>query len=124
MVSPFAINGITFPPPKRYPNMTVSTTVSGARNANNKMVGQKVSRDNYKASLEWTILDAQTWSDILKELDKFYVTLRFPDMVNNTWRELTIYPGDRSADMYEMDPETGMITKYMNCKVNFIDAGW
>lgn len=122
--SPFYINGKPFPSPKRFPQIAVTTTVNGSRNANNKVIGQKVGRDNYKISnIEWPLLDAATWSEMLKELDKFFVTLRFPDMVNNCWRELTIYPGDRTADIYDID-DTGFPTRYMNCKVNFVDAGW
>ena len=124
MITPFYINGKPFPAPKRFPNIIVSTTVNGSRNVNNEVVGQKVGRDNYKVSnLEWPLLDAATWAAMLQELDKFFVTLKFPDMVTNTWRELTVYPGDRSADIYELDG-TGFPLRYANCKVNLVDAGW
>ena len=42
------VNGKPFPAPKRYPNLVVTTAVNAARNANNKVVGQKIGRDNYK----------------------------------------------------------------------------
>ena len=119
------VNGKPFPAPKRYPNMVVTTAVDSARNANNKVVGQKIGRDNYKVdNLEWPYLDAATWSAILKEFDKnFFVTVQFWDMVNNNWRTLTMYPGDRTADVFKIDSQ-GRPTHYLNCKVNIIDAGW
>lgn len=119
------VNGKPFPAPKRYPNMVVTTAVDSARNANNKVVGQKIGRDNYKVdNLEWPYLDAATWSAMLKEFDKsFFVTVQFWDMVNNNWRTLTMYPGDRTADVFKIDSQ-GRPTHYLNCKVNIIDAGW
>ena len=119
------VNGKPFPAPKRYPNMVVTTAVDSARNANNKVVGQKIGRDNYKVdNLEWPYLDAATWSAMLKEFDKnFFVTVQFWDMVNNNWRTLTMYPGNRTADVFKIDSQ-GRPTHYLNCKVNIIDAGW
>ena len=119
------VNGKPFPAPKRYPNMVVTTAVDSARNANNKVVGQKIGRDNYKVdNLEWPYLDAATWSAMLKEFDKsFFVTVQFWDMVNNNWRTLTMYPGDRTAYVFKIDSQ-GRPTHYLNCKVNIIDAGW
>ena len=119
------INGKPFPTPKRYPNMVVTTAVNAARNANNKVVGQKIGRDNYKIdNLEWAHLKAETWSEMLQEFNRNYFSqVRFWDMVNNCWRTLTMYPGDRTADPFKID-STGRVTEYINCKVNIIDAGW
>lgn len=117
------INGKEVPYPKRGLKFITTTTVSSARNANAEVVGQKIGRDQYKLdTLEWPYLDAKTWSDILKELDKFFVTVKFPDQVNNEWRSLLMYPGDRSAEPYWVD-KNGMPTAYINCKVNLIDCG-
>ena len=79
------VNGKPFPAPKRYPNMVVTTAVDAARNANNKVVGQKIGRDNYKIdNLEWPYLDADTWSSMLQEFDKnYFSTVEFWDVVNN-----------------------------------------
>ena len=55
------VNGKPFPAPKRYPGMVVATAVDAGRNCNNKVVGQKIGRDNYKIdNLEWPYLDAVT----------------------------------------------------------------
>lgn len=117
------INEKAFPSPKRGLKFITTTTVSSARNANAEVVGQKIGRDQYKLdSLEWPYLDAETWSDMLKELDSFFVTVRFPDQVNNEWRSLLMYPGDRSAEPYRVD-DNGLPTAYINCKVNLIDCG-
>lgn len=118
------INGKHFPAPKRYPGMVVTTAVDAARNANNKVVGNKIGRDNYKIDkLEWAYLDAKTWSAMLKEFKEFFVTVRFWDMVENNWKTLTMYPGDRTADVFKIDKD-GRPTHYINCKVNIIDTGW
>ena len=119
------VNGKPFPAPKRYPNMVVTTAVDAARNANNKVVGQKIGRDNYKIdNLEWPYLDADTWSSMLQEFDKNYLsTVEFWDVVNNGWRTLIMYCGDRTADVFKLD-STGRPSAYINCKMNLIDAGW
>lgn len=119
------VNGKKFPAPKRGLDMTVSTAVNAARNANNKVVGQKIGRDNYKiGSCEWAWLDADTWSAILKEFDEhFYSTVEFFDMVNNTRRTLTMYCGDRSAQPYWVNSD-GTVKTYKDCKMNLIDTGW
>lgn len=123
MAATIYVNEKPFPSPKRGLKFIVSTMVSGTRNANGEVVGQKIGRDQNKLdTLEWPILDAQTWSDMLKEFDKFYVTVKFPDMVENKWRTLLMYPGDRSAEPYKVD-DNGFPTKYINCKVNLIDCG-
>lgn len=101
----------------------VTTMVSSSRNALGEVVGQKIGRDQNKLdSLVWPVLDAQTWSDMLKEFNSFFVVVKFPDMVTNEWRTLKMYPGDRTAEPYEVD-DSGFPTKYINCKVNLIDCG-
>lgn len=119
------INGKEFPSPSPNVSLTVTTAVNAGRNANNKVVGQKIGRDNYKIdNLKWNVLDRETWSSILKEFDSnFFSTVEFWDMVNNTWKTLTMYPGDRTAEVYMTDKD-GIPLYYVNCQVNIIDAGW
>lgn len=118
------VNGKPFPAPKRYPSMVVTTAVNAGRNANNKVVGQKIGRDNYKIdSLEWPHLDAATWSAMLKEFKNFFVTVQFWDMVENNWITIPMYPGDRTADVFKLDSD-GKVLEYLNCKVNIVDSGW
>lgn len=117
------VNGKPFPSPKRGLRFVVTTMVSSSRNALGEVVGQKVGRDQYKIDvLVWPILDAKTWAAILQEFSSFFVIVKFPDMVTNEWVTLKMYPGDRSAEPYEVN-ENGFPIRYLNCKVNIIDCG-
>ena len=117
------INGRTFPGPDVGGKLTVATNVSQGKNALGEFVGQKVGRDQYKFdSLQWKQLDAKTWSDMLKEFVKFVVIARIPDMVNNDWMTLKMYPGNRTAEPIAFDAD-GLPTLYQNCKVNIVDCG-
>ena len=118
------INGHPYPTPKRGLKLMTATIVNSARNANAVVVGQKIGRDQQKLNnLEWPYLKAEEWSAILKEFDNFYVTVTYPDMVNNTWTTRKMYPGDRTAEPFHIDPVTQMPLDYINCKVNLIDVG-
>ena len=117
------INGRTFPGPDVGGKLTVATNVSQGKNALGEFVVQKVGRDQYKFdSLQWKQLDAKTWSDMLKEFEKFVVIARIPDMVNNDWMTLKMYPGNRTAEPIAFDAD-GLPTLYQNCKVNIVDCG-
>ena len=123
MPSVIYINDVAVPCPKRGLEIMVATLVDSARNVNGTVVGQKIGRDQYKLnSLVWPWLSAEQWSSILKLFDNFYVTVRFPDPVNNAWKTMKMYPGDRSAEPYWID-DKGLPTYYTNCKVNIIDVG-
>lgn len=101
-----------------------ATIVDSARNANAVVVGQVVGREQQKLDrLEWAYLTAEQWSSILKEFKNFYVTVTYPDMVNNTWTTRKMYPGDRTAEPFHLDPNTQLPLDYINCKVNLIDCG-
>ena len=77
MAATIYVNGKPFPSPKRGLRFVISTMVSAARNANGEVVGQKIGRDQNKLdALVWPILDAKTWSEVLKEFEKFYVTVK------------------------------------------------
>lgn len=125
------VNGKPFPAPARGLEFIVSTFVSSGRNANGETVGQVVGRDNYKANnLVWPSLDAATWSSMLKEFANtrsdskgFFVIATIPDMVNNNWLTIKMYPGDRSAKPYWVDKRTHLPISYTDCKCNLIDCG-
>lgn len=118
------INGNPYPYPARGLDFIVSTIVDSARNGNAEVVGQKVGRDQQKINaLVWPYLKADVWSAILKEFENFYATVTYPDMVNNTWTTRKMYPSDRSAQPYRLDPVTGLPSEYIQCKVNIIDTG-
>ena len=117
------INGKAFPAPDIGGSLVVATNVSDGKNASGEFVGQKVGRDQYKFdSLQWTFLDAKTWSEMLKEFSQIVVTARIPDMVNNRFMTIRMYPGNRTATPVEFD-ENGLPLKYKDCKVNLVDCG-
>ena len=117
------INDYKLPPPKRGVHPIVTTVVDAGRNANGAVVGQRVGRDQYKIDgLEWAWLTAETWSEILSELDKFFVDVTFIDPVTNKEKTLKMYCGDRSAEPYWVD-KNGHPTHYKDCKFNLIDVG-
>ena len=117
------INEKEFPAPDIGANLIVATNVSDGKNANGEFVGQKVGRDQYKIDgLQWKFLDAETWSKILQEFESFIVTAKIPDMVNNRFLTIRMYPGNRTATPVEFD-RNGLPTKYKDCKVNLIDCG-
>lgn len=117
------INEKTFPAPDVGLNMIVSTNVSDGLNALGEFIGDKVGRDKYKISgMQWKRLDAATWSAMLKEFNNFVVIAKIPDMVNNQWITLRMYPGDRTATPIACNEE-GFPIMYQDCKVNIIDCG-
>lgn len=117
------INEKEFPAPDVGANLIVATNVSDGKNASGEFIGQKVGRDQYKVDgLQWKMLDAATWSEILKEFSSFVVTARIPDMVNNQFVTLRMYPGNRTATPIAFD-KNGLPTMYQDCKVNLIDCG-
>ena len=124
MASFIKINGRDYPCPRRGLNLMTATIVDSARNANAVVVGQVVGREQQKLDrLEWAYLTAEQWSSILKEFKNFDVTVTYPDMVNNTWTTRKMYPGDRTAEPFHLDPVTQLPIDYINCKVNLIDCG-
>lgn len=124
MASFIQINGHSYPTPRRGLELQVATIVDSSRNANGVVVGQVVGRQQQKLNgLQWAYLTAEQWSAILKEFDNFYVTVSYPDMVNNRWTTRKMYPGDRSATPFHLDPDTQFPLDYLDCKVNLIDVG-
>lgn len=117
------INGHEYPNYDRGPGLTIATNVSQGKNALGEFVGQRVGRDQDKIDgLQWSYLDADTWSKILKEFDEFVVTVKFPDMKNKCWKTERMYPGNRSAKVWDLGSD-GLPTMYKDCKVNLVDCG-
>lgn len=117
------INNVEVPAPDVGLSIVVATNVDAGKNANGTFVGQKVGRDQFKLeSLQWSNLDAETWATILQLFSEFRVLCRFPDMVNNRFVVLEMYPGNRTATPVEFGDD-GLPTRYKNCKVNLIDCG-
>lgn len=117
------INGREFPSPDTGMELLIATYVTDGKNANGEFIGDRVGRDQHKVNnLQWKFLDAVTWSAMLQEFSSFVVTAKIPDMVNNAWITLQMYPGNRTA-LPVQEGEDGLPTLYKDCKVNIIDCG-
>ena len=117
------INGKDFPYPKRGLTLKQITFVNSGRNANAEIVSEVIGRVQHKIDgLEWPWLDAETWSEMCQELNKFYLDVEFFDMASNNFVKLKMYAGDRSAQPYWIDCKD-RVTYYQNCKCNLIDMG-
>ena len=98
-----------------------ATIVDSARNANAVVVGQVVGREQQKLDrLEWAYLTAEQWSSILKEFKNFYVTVTYPDAVDEALAERLMTAKERcdmaismDADLQDdVDAVDAMVEKY------------
>ena len=118
------INGVDVPCPSKGLEIIISTAVNSGRNAQAEVIGEKVGRDVLKYNnLQWSWLTAQQWATICSLFDSFFVTARVWDMAHARWVTVKMYPGDRSAEVYWIDPITKEPQNFINCKVNIIDCG-
>lgn len=116
------LNGQRIPTPARGLEFVLSTAVNSGRNADNKVIGEKVGRDTLKYNnLTWKWLSASDWENICSILDSFFVMARLWHPVKHEFLNIQIYPGDRSAQPYWLDKD-GKPTAYVDCKVNLIDT--
>lgn len=119
------INGVTLPYPARGLGLARQQLVDSARNANGEVVAQKVNRRiNKLDNLEWKHLTASQWRAIQAEIDKFKGTLEFWDNPSGTFKTITVYWGDETSEIFKIDPATGEVLEYINCKCNIIDMGY
>lgn len=119
------INGVVLPYPSYGVNVQRQQFVDSARNALGQVVAQKVNRRIIKFdSLEWKHLTALQWHSILVEIEKFQGTLEFWDTLAMDFVTRTVYWGDASEEIFKIDPTTGEVLEYINCKCNIIDMGY
>lgn len=118
------INGVAFPYPDKDSGLQqVSTIVDSARTADGVMRGERIGRDMGKLELTWSVLTPETWSKMLQIFQNFTFSVRYLDMVTNDWITRKFYVGDRSAQPFLVDPDTGRPKYYLQCKANIIDVG-
>lgn len=118
------INGKEFPTPDKGLEFLNVTFVKSGRNANMTVVAEPVGRTQYKMDgLTWFVLPAEIWAQICQECEKFKLEIEFPDMVTNSLKTLTFYPGDRRATPLYKNKYYRLPTHWMNCKVNLVDMG-
>lgn len=119
------INEVEFPYPSYESGLqTTITTVDSARMADGVLRAKKIGRDQSKVELTWAALSAEQWSEMLKIFkDNFYFNIRYFDMVENDWITRRFYVGDRSAQPFMVDKNTGRPRYWLNCQANVIDTG-
>lgn len=117
-----SIGGFDFPEPSTY-RATSSTIVDSARNVSGYVVGAVVRADVAKIEMSWKYLTAYQWAQILSLFaNSFYNTVRFLNQTTNTYEERIFYVGDRSADMWRRDPQTGAVMGYTGCAISLIEV--
>lgn len=119
------INDVEFPYPSHESGLQHTiTTVDSARMADGVLRAKKIGRDQSKVELTWAALTAEQWSKMLKIFkDNFYFNIRYFDMVENNWITRRFYVGDRTAQPFMVDKNTGRPRYWLNCQANVIDTG-
>ena len=122
-IKPLAsIGGFNFPEPSTY-RATSSTIVDSARNVSGYVVGAVVRPDVAKIEMSWKYLDANKWAEILTLFaDSFYNDVYFLNQTTNAYETRKFYVGDRSADMWRRDPQTGAVMGYTGCSIALIEV--
>ena len=121
----FSINGVQLPYPARGLKFERQQLVDSARNANGKVIAQKINRRLFKFSaLEWKHLTASQWRAIQNEIDKFEGELTYWDNPSGSFLTRKVYWGDESSEIWKIDKTTGEVLEYVNCTANIVDMGW
>ena len=119
------INGVVLPYPATGIVVQRSQFVDSTRNALGQVIAQKINRRIIKFdSLEWKHLTASEWRSILIEIEKFEGRLEYWDNLSGTFKSIKVYWGDASEEVFKIDPDTGEVLEYINCKCNIIDMGY
>lgn len=117
-----SIGGFYFPEPSTY-RATSATIVDSARNVEGKMIGAVVRADVAKIEMSWKYLDAYKWAEILSLFkDSFINEVEFLNQTTNAYEKKNFYVGDRSADMWRRDPQTGAVMGYTGCALALIEV--
>ena len=102
---------------------TIATMVDQARTADGIVRGTVIAKAS-KIELKWAVLTPETWAQICSFFDRhFYFDVYYYDMVTNAFTTKTMYVGDRSAQPFMVNSETGKPKYYLNCQANIIGVG-
>lgn len=119
------VNGKTLTYPSYGLSVQRQQFVDSARNALGQVVAQKINRRIFKfEALQWKHLTASQWHDILIEIEKFEGTLEWYNTLTKTYETTRVYWGDASEEIFKINPATGEVLEYINCKANLIDMGY
>ena len=103
--------------------MTRATMVDTARTQDGVVRGEVIGSVS-KVELTWKVLTPQKWSELLNFFEKhFYFNCEYLDMVTNTYKTRKFYVGDRTAQPFIIDTNTGIPKYYLNCKANIVGVG-
>lgn len=121
------INGVSLTPSSAA-TMVTSQFVDSARNANAKIIAQKINRRQIKYDgIQWNYLTYDEWRQIRLLLENFKANVTYWDEYENRAVTRLFYFGDSSATPFEFDSKNYDVAKplsYLNCQVNIIDMGY
>lgn len=122
-------SGIAIPEPAfDSGNITISTMVNAGRNANGEFIGQVIGNDKLKIELNWGALSPTQFKALLALFDrkqggKFVNTFRVYDPRTMSYRNLTMYVGDRSGKPIMVDnPGSGHPKWWVDIQANLIEV--
>lgn len=123
----FLFNGIPFSPSSNA-TLISSQFVDSARNANAKVIAQKINRRQVKYdSIQFPYLTASEWSELRRIVENFTVNVTYYDDYEGRILTRLFYFGDSSAVPIKFDHTKGSVavpTAYVDCRVNIIDMGY
>ena len=109
-------------------NVTISTLVNAGRNANGEFIGQVIGNDKLKIELNWSVLSPTQFRALLALFDrtqggKFVNTFRVYDPRTMTYRNLTMYVGDRQGKpIMVTNPGSGHPKWWVDIQANLIEV--
>lgn len=118
------VNGIALPCPSVGLEIILSDAVNSGRNANAEVIAEKVGKTNIKYNnLMWKWLTKDQWYQICSLFSEFFVVAKVWNPAKNGFENIKMYPGDRTAQVYWLEPDGVTPKNFMDCKVNIIDCG-
>ena len=119
------INGVVLPYPARGLQIQRSQFVDSSRNARGEVIAQKINRRIVKIdALEWKHLTASQWRTIQQQIELFEGSLEYWDNLSGSFKTIKVYWGDESAEVHKINPSTGEVLEFINCKCNIVDMGY
>lgn len=116
------IAGVPLPEPSKYSSNT-STLVDSGRNVEGKVIGSVVRSDVAKVEIQWRYLTVQQWANILGLFtNNFYNSVRFFNQSTGDYSTRDMYVGDRKADIFRRDPESGKVLGYVDCGFSLVEV--
>lgn len=118
------VNGIALPCPSTGLEIILSDAVNSGRNANAEVIAEKVGKTNIKYNnLRWAWLTKDEWHLICRLFSEFFVVAKVWNPAKNGFESIKMYPGDRTAEVYWLEPDGVTPKNFRDCKVNIIDCG-